>query len=74
MKFKHTLILLLLAGGIGSYVWFVDLNIPPGQYRYAFRVDGAAWKVPAGAAVVDDDFGGKSAWLTVGGLPSTSVR
>ena len=46
-------------------VWFVDLRIPPGQYRYAFRVDGTEWKVPEGAAVVDDDFGGKSAWLTV---------
>ncbi len=28
MKFKHTLILLLLAGGIGSYIWFVDRKMP----------------------------------------------
>jgi 1,4-alpha-glucan branching enzyme len=48
-------------------VWFVDLRIPPGQYRYAFRVDRTKWKVPSGAVVSDDDFGGKSAWLTVRG-------
>ncbi len=46
-------------------VWFVDLRIPPGHYRYAFRVDQTTWKVPSGAVVSDDDFGGKSAWLTV---------
>jgi hypothetical protein len=47
-----------------SGVWYLDLRIPPGQYRYAFRVDGA-WRVPEGATAVDDDFGGKSAWLVV---------
>jgi hypothetical protein len=46
-------------------VWYVDLRIPPGQYRYAFRADGSAWKVPDGVAAVDDDFGGKSAVLVV---------
>jgi hypothetical protein len=46
-------------------VWFLDLKVPPGEYRYAFRIDGHAWKVPEGAAVVDDDFGGKSAVLIV---------
>ncbi len=46
-------------------VWFADLRIPPGQYRYAFRVDGSAWQVPEGATVVDDDLGGKSAVLVV---------
>jgi hypothetical protein len=54
-------------------VWFIDLRIPPGQYRYAFRVDGSAWQVPEGATVVDDDFGGKSAWLVVS-APSNPAR
>jgi hypothetical protein len=46
-------------------VWYVDLGIPAGKYRYAFRVDGGAWTVPQGVPTVDDDFGGKSAWLVV---------
>lgn len=47
-------------------VWYADLRIAPGRYRYAFRVDGSAWRVPDGATAVDDGFGGKSAWLSVG--------
>ena len=54
-------------------VWFADLRIPPGQYRYAFRIDDAAWAVPDGAATVEDGFGGKSAWLTVD-PPNRSAR
>jgi hypothetical protein len=46
-------------------MWFIDLRIPPGQYRYAFRIDGTTWRVPDGATAVDDGFGGKSAWLVV---------
>jgi 1,4-alpha-glucan branching enzyme len=46
-------------------VWYVDLDLPPGEYRYAFRVDGKDWRVPEGVAAVDDEFGGKSAWLRV---------
>ena len=46
-------------------VWYVDLELPPGEYRYAFRVDGKEWRVPEGVAAVDDEFGGKSAWLKV---------
>lgn len=48
-------------------VWFVDLRVPPGRYRYAFRVNGTEWRVPDGTTVVDDDFGGKAAWLTITG-------
>jgi len=51
-------------------VWYADLTIPPGQYRYAFRVNGTEWRVPDGATAVDDGFGGKSAWLTVSGARS----
>jgi len=47
-------------------VWYTDLAIPPGVYRYAFRVNGTGWEVPKGVAAVNDGFGGKSAWLTVG--------
>ncbi|HEV8356646.1 MAG TPA: glycogen-binding domain-containing protein [Gemmatimonadales bacterium] len=46
-------------------VWYADLAIPPGVYRYAFRIDRSSWQVPTGVAAVDDGFGGKSAWLTV---------
>jgi hypothetical protein len=46
-------------------VWYVDLRIPAGEYRYAFRVDGGAWRIPDGARAAEDEFGGKSAWLVV---------
>ena len=46
-------------------VWFVDVPLAPGEYRYAFRVDGGAWRVPDGAVTSDDGFGGKSAYVTV---------
>lgn len=46
-------------------VWYVDVKIDPGEYRYAFRVNGSAWRVPDGVAAVDDGFGGRSAWLSV---------
>jgi Glycogen recognition site of AMP-activated protein kinase len=46
-------------------VWYADLRIPQGEYRYAFRIDGQAWRVPEGAAAADDGFGGKSAYVTV---------
>jgi AMP-activated protein kinase-like protein len=46
-------------------VWYADLRIPPGHYRYAFRVNGKEWRVPRGAAVTEDGFGGKSALLSI---------
>jgi 1,4-alpha-glucan branching enzyme len=46
-------------------VWYADVAIPPGEYRYAFRIDGKEWRVPDGAVATDDGIGGKSAWLTV---------
>lgn len=48
-------------------VWYVDLELPPGEYRYAFRINGKEWRVPEGVAAADDEFGGKSAWLKVSG-------
>lgn len=46
-------------------VWYADLSIPPGEYRYAFRIDGREWEVPNGVATVHDGFGGRSARLSV---------
>lgn len=53
-------------------VWYVDLTIPQGTWRYAFRIDRREWRVPDGSAATDDGFGGKSAWLTVG--PASSKQ
>jgi len=46
-------------------VWYADLRLPPGEYRYAFRIDGMRWEVPDETQAADDGFGGRSAWLTV---------
>jgi len=46
-------------------VWYADVALAPGEYRYAFRVDGGAWRVPDGAVTSDDGFGGKAAYVTV---------
>ena len=46
-------------------VWYVDLPLKAGEYRYAFLVDGREWRVPQGAMAVDDGFGGKAAYVTV---------
>jgi Glycogen recognition site of AMP-activated protein kinase len=53
-------------------VWYADLRIPAGQYRYAFRVDESEWRIPEGATAVDDDLGGRSAWLVVSAPSGTS--
>jgi hypothetical protein len=55
-------------------VWYADLQLPAGEYRYAFRVDGREWRVPRGAAAVDDGFGGKSAYVTVRDAGTTQVH
>ena len=46
-------------------VWYADIRLAPGEYRYAFRVDGSEWRVPDGAPAVDDGFGAKSAYIAV---------
>ena len=56
---------LIAATRAASGMWYADLRIAPGQYRYAFRVNGAEWRVPNGATAVDDGYGGKSAWLVI---------
>ncbi|HEU4588364.1 MAG TPA: glycogen-binding domain-containing protein [Gemmatimonadales bacterium] len=49
----------------GNGVWYADIAVPPGEYRYAFRIDGKQWRVPDGVIATDDGLGGKSAWLSV---------
>ena len=51
--------------------WCAKIRIPPGHYRYAFRVDGREWTVPEGSSAMDSDFGGKVAWLDVPSSPSS---
>ncbi len=46
-------------------VWYADVALVPGQYRYAFRVDGRDWRIPKNAEAVNDGFGGKSALIIV---------
>jgi hypothetical protein len=46
-------------------VWYADLPLAAGEYRYAFLVDGTEWRVPQGVVAVDDGFGGKAAFVTV---------
>lgn len=46
-------------------IWYVDLPLAPGEYRYAFRIDGTQWRVPDAAATADDGFGGRAAYVTV---------
>ena len=58
----------------GNGVWYVDLALKPGEYRYAFRVDGTEWRVPEGVVTVDDGFGSKAAYVTVRAADSTLVK
>jgi len=55
-------------------VWYVDLSLKAGEYRYAFFVDGKEWRVPEGTVAVDDGFGGKSAYVTVRTVNTTLVK
>lgn len=45
-------------------IWYADVALTPGTYRYAFRVDGR-WQVPENAQTVEDGFGGKSVVIEV---------
>jgi hypothetical protein len=46
-------------------VWYADVRLSPGEYRYSFKVDGQRWAVPDGITSVDDGFGGRSAVVTI---------
>jgi len=45
-------------------VWYADVALTPGTYRYGFRVDGR-WEVPEDAVTVDDGYGGHSAVVQI---------
>ena len=55
-------------------VWYVDVALQPGEYRYAFLVDGREWRAPEGVVAVDDGFGGKAAFVTVQAAASFSEK
>ncbi len=46
-------------------VWYLDVPLAPGEYRYAFRIDGKEWRIPGGVSAIDDGFGGKAAIVVV---------
>jgi hypothetical protein len=46
-------------------VWYADVTLRRGEYRYAFKIDGQRWRVPEGITSLDDGFGGRSALVTV---------
>lgn len=52
-------------------VWYVDVPLSPGEYRYAFRVNDLEWRVPDGAVTVKDGFGWQSAYVTVASRPQS---
>jgi hypothetical protein len=40
--------------------WEAQVNVPPGRYRVAYRIDGGNWRAPAGASVARlREFGGE---------------
>lgn len=45
--------------------WVISLPIPPGSYRMNLRINGGTWGVPPGLPVLQDEFGGMVAVLTV---------
>jgi Glycogen recognition site of AMP-activated protein kinase len=46
--------------------WRVELQLPPGRYRYTFLIDGRRWVPdPAEPRAADDDFGAPMSVLTV---------
>lgn len=51
----------------GDGVWWVTVALPPGRYRYAFVVDGTAWRSDPAAPAAEDDFGRPNSVVTVGG-------
>lgn len=55
----------LSATRAGDGMWYADVRLSPGEYRYAFKVDGKEWMIPEGASSVDDGFGGRSAIVNV---------
>ena len=51
----------------GDGVWWVTVKLPPGRYRYAFVVNGTAWRSDPDAPSAEDDYGRPNSVVTVGG-------
>lgn len=51
----------------GDGVWWVTVPLPPGRYRYAFVVDGTAWRGDPDAPAADEEFGRPSSVVNIGG-------
>ena len=49
--------------------WEVELQLPPGTYRFQFVVDGRPVRPPAAARYQDDDFGGQDGVVELGAAP-----
>lgn len=46
--------------------WEAQVNVAPGRYRVAYRIDGGNWRAPAGASVVRlREFGGEVGLIVV---------
>jgi hypothetical protein len=56
-----------LARQAGEGVWWVTVSLPPGRYRYAFVVDGTAWRSDPNAPLAEDEFGRPNSVVTIGG-------
>jgi hypothetical protein len=51
----------------GDGVWWINLTLPPGRYRYAFIVDGENWRNDPNAPAAEDEFGRANSVITIGG-------
>jgi hypothetical protein len=51
----------------GDGVWWVNISLPPGRYRYAFIVDGENWRSDPTAPAAEDEFGRANSVITIGG-------
>lgn len=49
----------------GDGRWSVALPLPAGVHQVTVRVNGGAWRVPAGLPTMDDEFGGVAGLLVV---------
>jgi hypothetical protein len=51
----------------GDGVWWINVTLPPGRYRYAFIVDGENWRNDPNAPAAEDEFGRANSVITIGG-------
>jgi hypothetical protein len=56
-----------LARQAGDGVWWVNLPLQPGRYRYAFVVNGTRWQGDPNAPSAEDEFGRPNSVVTIGG-------